>query len=114
MSSTIKKKVTKVADLIPGLRPRQNTMPEQVQPVPFQATDWFHHRYLEPKVLREALISIGFKDNDIKIKATEASGLDVQLPRQLTSGEKNSIYQKLVDAKFAQRGVPLESDDEDE
>ncbi|RWA11457.1 hypothetical protein EKO27_g3650 [Xylaria grammica] len=84
------------------------------EPAKFTATDNFEHRYAEPIVLRKALIELGFKDEDIKIRATEAKGLDVQLPREVTKEQKQFIYQKFVDAKYAKRAPPQILDDEDE
>ncbi len=65
MLSTVKEQFVKLADLIPGLRSRRNTMDA---PPPFKATDNFEHRYENPKVLRQALIDMGFKDEEIKIQ----------------------------------------------
>lgn len=100
MVSTVKERFAKV---VTKLRFRQNKMPETT---PFEATDNFPHRYSDPKVLHEALVKMGFKDEVIRIQvcikarsgmgplscdvnlidrqATESRGLDVMLPRKLT------------------------------
>ncbi|KAI0544714.1 hypothetical protein F4679DRAFT_589228 [Xylaria curta] len=106
MASTIKEKISKVADHIPGFRHRRNEMVEAPKP-----TDYLGHRYADPAVLRTALQEMGFKDKDITIFATERSGLDVHLPRQLTDKEKDIIFSKFEAAK---KQTPPVGDDEDD
>ncbi|KAI1359232.1 hypothetical protein F5Y08DRAFT_86117 [Xylaria arbuscula] len=110
MLSAVKVQLIKVVDNIPGLRSRRNAMAEP----DFIATDTFAHRYVDEKVLCDALIELKFKKEDIKIKATESRGFDVNLPRKLNEKERNAIYQKFVDAAHAKRNVPRGDDEEDE
>ncbi|KAI0805506.1 hypothetical protein GGR55DRAFT_655547 [Xylaria sp. FL0064] len=111
MFSTVKEQFIKVAEHIPGLHFHRHTMAE---PAPFKATDNFNHRYADPEVLKRALIEIGFTEDEIKIKATEANGLDVELPRELTKEQKKNINQKFVDAKNASRAPPKTPDDDED
>ncbi|KAI0434835.1 hypothetical protein F5Y09DRAFT_294996 [Xylaria sp. FL1042] len=111
MLSTVKGQFIKVVDLIPGLRSHRNAMPE---PTPFKATDNLDHRYADSEVLRKALIEMGFKDEEIKIRRTEANGHDVELPRQLTKEQKNTIFEKFLEAKNAARAVPKTDDEEED
>ncbi|RYC61451.1 hypothetical protein CHU98_g4762 [Xylaria longipes] len=108
MASPIKEQLLKLADHIPGLRLRRNAMAEVSKPNP---TDNIAHRYEDPAVLRKALIEMGFKDEDIKIWATEAKGLDVQLPRELTS---ETISKKFEEAAYAKRAAPKKEEDGDD
>ncbi|KAI0458535.1 hypothetical protein F5B21DRAFT_435656 [Xylaria acuta] len=113
MASTIKEQFVKLVDLIPGLRLRRHAMAEESNRKP---TDNLSHRYQNQEVLRKALIDMKFKDKDIKIWATEAKGLDVQLPRELTEDEKTAIYKKFEEVVYAQRRPPkgvAEDEDED-
>jgi hypothetical protein len=65
MLPTVKERFVQFVDLIPGLRSRKKAMAE---PPKFTATDNFQHRYAKMEVLREALIALGFKDEEIRIK----------------------------------------------
>ncbi|KAJ4406629.1 hypothetical protein N0V82_010076 [Gnomoniopsis sp. IMI 355080] len=51
----------------------------------FQATDVLKHRYADVEVLRSCLVAMQFKEIDIKIRATEQTGLSVNLPEKLTN-----------------------------
>ncbi|KAI1755862.1 hypothetical protein F4782DRAFT_372527 [Xylaria castorea] len=109
MAPAIKEQLFKLVDHIPGLRSRRNAMAEASERKP---TDNLKHRYADQAVLRKALIDMGIKDKDINIWATESTGLDVELPRQLTRQEKEAIYKKFEEAEYARR-VPPEGDDDD-
>ncbi|KAH8156141.1 hypothetical protein CIB48_g12104 [Xylaria polymorpha] len=87
-------------------------MTEASKPKP---TDHFHHRYADKEVLRKALIEMGFKDEDIKIWATGPTGFDVQLPRQITEEEKETIYHRFFLAVYNRRAPPKDmGEDEDD
>ena len=68
MLSSVKVQLVKIMDHIPGLRSRRNAMAEQSE---FIAKDSFAHRYEDEKVLFDALVELGFKKEDIKIKVLQ-------------------------------------------
>ncbi|KAI1744465.1 hypothetical protein F4680DRAFT_225739 [Xylaria scruposa] len=108
MASTIKETLSRMADHIPGFRSRRNEMGEELKP-----TDNLGHRYAEREVLREALKEMGFKDKEIRIWETESRGFDVNLPRELTNKEKETIFKKFEAAAYAKRAPPPGDDNDD-
>ncbi|KAI0862947.1 hypothetical protein F4860DRAFT_512544 [Xylaria cubensis] len=108
MASSVKVTMSKIADLIPGLRHRRKEEAEVF-------THQLGHRYGDPAVLREALREMGFKDEDIITTATEARGLEAHLPRELTDQEVETIFKKFASAKYALRAPPkgvVDADDD--
>ncbi|KUI74535.1 hypothetical protein VM1G_10190 [Cytospora mali] len=66
----------------------------------FQATDAFTHRYVHDEVLRRVLNGFGFKEKDIKMRAVDNDGaqIQVQLPRKLTDEEREKVLKEFEKA----------------
>ncbi|KAK1508844.1 hypothetical protein CABS01_08074 [Colletotrichum abscissum] len=65
----------------------------------FIATDTIIDRYADVKVLQKTLLRFKFPKETIKVKATKADCLKVQLPRKLTPEEIENVHAALKKAK---------------
>ncbi|KXH43893.1 hypothetical protein CSAL01_01809 [Colletotrichum salicis] len=75
---------------------RREKMPN---PGEFVATDKIMNRYADKKVLQKTLLSFKFPKDTIKMKATKADCVEVQLPRKLTPEEMEKVHAALKKAK---------------
>ncbi|KAK1528640.1 uncharacterized protein CCOS01_06474 [Colletotrichum costaricense] len=101
--TTIRSWASRLKSYIPGFSNRQ----KMATTSEFVATDRIVSRYANTKVLQKTLLGFGFSKDTIKIKATKAELLEVQLPRKLKPEE---MEKTVADLKKAAK----DSDSEEE
>ncbi|KAF4784124.1 hypothetical protein HER10_EVM0004449 [Colletotrichum scovillei] len=92
--TNIRSWASRLKSYIPGFSNRQ----KMAETNAFAATDKIVNRYADTKVLQKTLLGFGFPKDTIKIKATKAGLLEVQLPRKLTPEEMEKIHADLKKA----------------
>ncbi|KAI1263405.1 hypothetical protein F5Y18DRAFT_429094 [Xylariaceae sp. FL1019] len=110
MHLVIKDAVISFVKSISGFRSRSSTM----APEEFKVTDTFEYRYQNNALLRQALISLGYKDEDIKIKASENGAIQVNLPETLTKEQRSKIQVYMATKQKEEGAQDKDKEGEDE